>query len=237
MELTRDTLLGGQLVLWQPAKGHGYRFNLDPVFLASFTKPSECLMDLGAGCGVLSLFLLRAGLAQRVVAVEREPEMADLITRNALENGLGDRVQVVCGDLRHVELPRVDGVVFNPPYFRANQGRPAKNKLRDSARFERHGTLMDFVDASVRVVGDGEVAGIVPVERRDELLGAFIQKGMKPTRQRDVATRPGESALLSMVAAANQGPEKPVIESELVIHESGEGRVFSPEVKALVEGA
>ena len=58
LETTRDTLLNGELVLWQPAKGNGYRFNLDPIFLASFVTLSDTVIDLGAGCGVLGLFLL-----------------------------------------------------------------------------------------------------------------------------------------------------------------------------------
>ena len=34
--VTRDTFWHGRLAVWQPARGHGYRFNLDPVILARF---------------------------------------------------------------------------------------------------------------------------------------------------------------------------------------------------------
>ena len=53
LALTRDTLLKGTLALWQPAKGHGYRYNLDPVLLSGFAPAKGTILDLGSGCGVL----------------------------------------------------------------------------------------------------------------------------------------------------------------------------------------
>ena len=53
-EFSLDTPFKGTLALWQPAKGHGYRYNLDPVYLSGF-EPAHTvtIMDLGSGCGVL----------------------------------------------------------------------------------------------------------------------------------------------------------------------------------------
>ena len=237
LETTRDTLLNGELVLWQPAKGCGYRFNLDPVFLASFITPTGTVIDLGAGCGVLGLFLLKTGRAERLLVVERVGEMADLIRKNAVDNGLGDRVEVFCGDLRELELPRADAVVFNPPYFANNQGRPAKNELRDVARFERYGTLSDFVGtAASALVPGGEVAGIVPTARRVQLCEAMESAGLQVERTREVRPRPTEPARLAMIAGRLGEASQRREEDALVIHSGSEGRSFSDEVNALING-
>ena len=234
INLSRDTLLGGSLVLWQPAKGEGYRFNLDPVFLASFVEPCEMVVDVGAGCGILGLYLLKTGRAKRLVAVERVPEMAEIIIQNAAENGLEDVTEVICSDLRELTLDAADTVVFNPPYFRANQGRPAKNALRDAARFERYGTLDDFVQLGARLVGDaGEVVAIVPEARRAELGQCFRGQGLELSRTRQVITRPGAEPVLAILAGSRRGGR--CVEAEaLLIHAGEDGRTFSAEVEALV---
>ena len=236
ISLSRDTLLGGQLVLWQPARGEGYRFNLDPIFLAGFLGRWDTVIDLGAGCGVLGLYLLKTGRAKNVVAVERIPEMADIIRKNVIENGLEGRVEVVCSDLRNLEIEERGAVVFNPPYFRANQGRPAKNALRDAARFERHGGLGDFVRAAARVASqDHEVAAIVPEARDNELVACFEREGLSITRRRAVLTRAGDEPVLTMMAAASRSAGEVSVMDPLVIHAEPQGRAFSAEVNALVE--
>src|SRR5688572_25658633 len=97
---SKDALWGGKLTLWQPARGRGYRFNLDPVLLYGFAPPAAHTVDLGAGCGVLGLLLAAGGKAQRVTAIEIQPELAILAAKNADENGLRGRYEVLTGDLR-----------------------------------------------------------------------------------------------------------------------------------------
>src|SRR5262249_23627204 len=64
--VTQDAIFSGRLRLCQPARGAGYRFNLDPVLLAGFAAGGEHVVDLGAGCGVLGLALLVLGKAERL---------------------------------------------------------------------------------------------------------------------------------------------------------------------------
>lgn len=67
-------------------------------------KPGDTVIDVGAGTLILSMLALAHG-AGRVYAIEAEPELAELGTRVALDNGVGDRVTTVQGDARTVRLP------------------------------------------------------------------------------------------------------------------------------------
>jgi tRNA1Val (adenine37-N6)-methyltransferase len=225
------------LTLWQPARGHGYRFDLDPVLLAGFAEPAGNVIDLGAGCGVVGLLLLAFGKATRVTAVEIQPELAELARQNALGNDFESRMTVLCGDLRTLDLPRVDLVVFNPPYFKAGEGRVPPDRGRAAGRYETSGTLADFIAAGARAVVDGgRLNAIVPARRAREVESVFSDHGLALTRRRHVCSREGQNPrhlLWQAVKPPGAQPEAPVTEPPLVVHGSA-GREFSPEVRTLL---
>src|SRR5215510_9229577 len=90
---TLDTVLGGRVMLNQPALG--YRVAIDPILLAAAcpAEPGETIADLGCGVGTAALCLARRVADVRCVGVDLQPELADLANRNAEENGLADRVR------------------------------------------------------------------------------------------------------------------------------------------------
>jgi tRNA1Val (adenine37-N6)-methyltransferase len=230
--VTRDALLGGALVLWQPARGRGYRFNLDPVLLAGFLRPAAHVLDLGAGCGVIGLLLLVMGKAARVTAVEVQPQLAELVRRNALANGVSDRVEVVEADLRHADLPRADAVVFNPPYFRLGEGRVPPDPGRRDGRWETTGTLADFAGCAAAHLGaGGRLGAIVRATRAAELEATLAGLGLAPVRRRPVQPRRGAAAQHLLVEAVPGPAAGAVEETPLVVH-AGAGRIYSAEVRA-----
>ena len=234
-----DAFWGGRLRVWQPVRGAGYRFNLDPVLLAGFTPPATHIIDLGAGCGIVGLLLLAMGKAQRVTAIERQPQLAELCQRNADDNAFGHRLHVVCADLRACTLPIADAVVFNPPYFPALSGHAAPNPGRDQARHERFGTLADFVHRAVQPIQPhGFLTAIVPTQRASELTQLARQAGAAWEYHRQVVPRRGEPAnhlLLQAGWGASASASVPDA-APLIVH-AGQDRTFSPEVQGWVSGA
>jgi SAM-dependent methyltransferase len=80
--------------------------------LAARVTPSSTVLDLGAGTGLWAVVAARLG-ARRVVAVEQDPLLVPLIESLAHENGVGSRVEVVCGDARRLRLGREFDVVVS----------------------------------------------------------------------------------------------------------------------------
>ncbi len=125
---TLDEFLDGRLRLIQ--SGKGYRFSIDAILLAQFVtiKPGDVVVDLGAGCGIISLILLLEKPVGYVIALEIQKHLVDQAVRNAALNGFTDRMGVLLGDLRQVPLGRsiADAVVCNPP----TGGREAAESIR-----------------------------------------------------------------------------------------------------------
>lgn len=74
-------------------------------------QPGETLWDVGAGCGSIAIEWLRCGDGMAAVAIERHPERAAMIARNAAALGVPG-LRVVAGSAPRAlgELPRPDAI-------------------------------------------------------------------------------------------------------------------------------
>lgn len=74
-------------------------------------RSDSTVLDIGTGTGIWAIVAARLG-ARRVVAVEMEPLLIEIIRELARINGVADRVEVVLGDSRQLNLAREFDVVF-----------------------------------------------------------------------------------------------------------------------------
>jgi precorrin-6B methylase 2 len=86
--------------------------------LAAAVRPSDVVLDIGTGSGVLAVAAARAG-AQHVYAVEAS-DIADVAERVFALSGVQDRVTLIHGWSRQIELPEpadllVSEVIGNEP--------------------------------------------------------------------------------------------------------------------------
>src|SRR5277367_1381023 len=96
---TRDSILDGSITLIQPK--HGYRFSIEAILLARFARANtrDRVLELGAGCGVVSIMIATLYRPREVVAIEIQPPLADMIARNVAINQLKS-VTAINADLR-----------------------------------------------------------------------------------------------------------------------------------------
>jgi tRNA1Val (adenine37-N6)-methyltransferase len=204
--LSRDPILRGRLVLWQPQKG--YRFSIDPLLLGDFVGPPPLgrLVDIGAGVGVVGLLLGRSDPQAQVTLVELQPRLAELCRKNAAENGLAERCTIIEGDVLSPPVRKLlPGAGFElvascPPYYPVGRGGVNPDSEEAIARHELHLPLDDLVHAARRLVGfRGRVVLVYPSPRLAELLASLQRAGLTPTRLRLVHAHPGEPAQRALV--------------------------------------
>lgn len=78
--------------------------------IGEVVKPGDDVIEIGAGSGILSMFACAAGAAS-VTAVEIDPVLAGYVAESARANGLADRLTVLIGDGRDLDLPHADVVI------------------------------------------------------------------------------------------------------------------------------
>jgi hypothetical protein len=100
--------------------------------IAAKGVPSR-VVDAGAGTGRYALRAARLWPRATVIAVERDPILAEAIRINA--RAMGVKIEVLCADYLSLGLPPIDGItafIGNPPYVRHHDISP-----RDKAWYSR----------------------------------------------------------------------------------------------------
>lgn len=239
-ELTRDTLFNGRLVCAQYAAG--YRFSVDAVLAAGFCRPgpTDRILDLGCGCGVIGLILAFRHPGVRVTGLEVQEEMARLAEDNVEVNGLTERMEVVQGSLRDIASllgpESFDLVVSNPPYCPAGGGRISRGDQRARARHELDANISEVAAAAAFAVKNrGQVVFVYPAARSMALVAALKDARLEPKRLQPVYGRPGspEASLVLVEALKNGGGEVALL-APFYTHTEHHGS-FSPAMQALYE--
>ena len=206
-----------------------HTFGTDAVLLADFAARhvSKLACDLGTGCGIIPLLLLKSERANRVFGVEIQKEGAALAALNAEKNGITDKLSALCLDLKEVKgnLPQgaFDLVTCNPPYNADGSGNKNENGAKKIARHETMCSFSDVVSAAKYLLKYG---GRFCVCNRPERLGDMICEmhlaGIEPKVLREVIQRKGKAAWLVLLegkVGAKPGME---IMPPLFVEENGE---------------
>lgn len=223
-ETTEDTLLGGRVVLRQPATG--YRAAIDPILLAAAVpaKAGAHVLELGCGAGAAALALAARLPEMRVTGLERDPDMAQLCQANIDANGMGRRVTVLAGDLLapppELAAGGFDHVMANPPYLDPARADLSPDRGRRAANAEGAATLTDWVAAALAAVKrKGWITLIHRADRLDALIAAFAGRAGGITIL-PLWPKAGASAK-RVILRARKGVQSPsVVLSGLVLHEN-----------------
>lgn len=222
---TIDTILSGALTIVQPA--NGYRFAIDSILLARFAeiRPRDRVLELGAGCGVISVAIAATRHPRQVIALELQPELVALISSNAALNACY-HLTALQGDLRHRTIPGVspgsfDAIVANPPYRAIRTGRVSPNPARRLARDESTATLDAFIRAANRYCKDGGRASLVFTAARSvELIATLRKHHLEPKRLRFVHPYAGRPATTLLIEARKRGGIEALIEPPLILYDA-----------------
>lgn len=233
---------------WEPLDPHcrvlvsaSHGFTTDTLLLADFARPrpGERCADLGCGCGTIALLWRSRGRPGHILAVELQPEGARLAARSVEENGFGESIRVVQGDVRDykVLLPHqgLDLIACNPPYFVPGRGLASPNPQRAAARHGQQLTLEDLARAArFSLKYGGRLCLCLPAERLAEAVVVFHSHGLEPKRLRLVQERPGKPPYLLLMECKSGGKPGLRAEEALMIRD-GDG-AYSQEMTEIYGG-
>ena len=233
------------LDVWAPAdlrliqKKDGYRFALDSLLLIDFIrlKSKDRVLELGTGCGIISLGLFRKYPKIHLVGLELQAGFVELARRNLGLNQAEDRISLVRGDIRsltHFFRPgSFEAVVTNPPYRPLHTGRINPQSEKALARHEIAVKLENLLAATRQALKKGgRFFLIYPVRRLSALLALSRENHLEPKRLRLVQPRADREADWVLMEAVKEGGEELKVLPVLVVYEKP--GVYSPEVRDLL---
>lgn len=160
----------------------------DAVLLGAWVsvKPTDWVLDIGTGCGILPLMLAQRGVA-KVHAVDIDEASALEAAENFQASQWGRQLFAFHADIRHFALQcAYDLIISNPPFFinsfkcdvdRRNQARHTDTSL----------TFADLIAAVRRLLKpDGRFVVVLPERESHEFLPLAEQNNLYLSRKENI---------------------------------------------------
>ena len=238
LDPSEDGLLDGRIRLRQ-AKG-GYRAGLDAALLAATCDAADGARVLELGCGAGAALLAAAARRAQThfAGLERDPAAAALARENVALNALGDRVEVLEGDVgqpfARTGLAAFDAVMANPPFFDNPAALRGPAPARRAAWIADQGLAAWTAFAGKAVREGGSITLIHRADRLADLLG-LLGAHSGSFRIRPVQPFADAPAKRVLVRALKTGKAPLVLLPPLVLHPR-DGAKHTQEAEAILRG-
>ncbi len=216
----------------------GFRFGTDTFLLADFVrvKGKEKLIDLGTGCGIIPILLLKKYPELEAVGLDILEENIRLSLENAKINGVDSRFRAVRANVKDVKKffkpQSFDVAVSNPPFIEANRGDVSSKYYRAIARQEITATLEDFIAAARYLIKNrGRFYLLLPVHRFVDSIHLLRKYRLEPKRLRFIHPEKGKNANLFLLESIKSGGKGLEVEFPLVIYKNSTNRTYTEEVE------
>ena len=193
------------------AVSKNHTFGTDAVLLANFASDKKVKKhcDLGMGCGIISMLLLREEVTAETFGVDISKEAADLAKYTADEYSSGKFTPILADlkDLRGI-LPfsEFDLVTCNPPYKAEGAGIISATATDKVARHETECSLEDVIKVSSKLLkSSGRVCICQRPERLTDIMDLLRKYKCEPKRLRIVCKNEGSEPWLVLVEGRRDG--------------------------------
>lgn len=246
IETTRDKFHDGLFEVLQPAK-RGNRSGMDALLLAAALpkNSSGILADLGSGAGVAGLAALNLNPELKLLAVEKNPEMAELARKSLQLSGnaaLRNKTKVIEYDVTAscinrlkagLEPDSVDNIIMNPPYNMSRQRAPKDIIKAEAFMMGEGGIDAWFRTAAAITKPGGKLAIIYRTENLGELL-ACSQGRFGGLEIMPIHSRADEAAKRIIVRGTSASRAQMAIVPGFVVH--NEDGSFTEKAEAVFKG-
>lgn len=202
-------------------------FGMDAVLLSDFVKagPKDIVLDMCTGNGIIPTLLSAKTRAKHIYGLEIQPEAVDLAKRSVALNGLGQRVEIVQGDIKEIGsyFPKasINVVTCNPPYMIEQHGVVNEADHKTIARHEILCNLEDVVAAAAQTVRPGGNFYMVHRPfRLAEIIVMLTKYKLEPKRMRLVYPFIDKEPNMVLIEATRGGKSRMTVEKPLIVYNS-----------------
>ena len=202
-------------------KTGGQPFASDTYFLAAFAKKGKLAAELGCGSGACSLICAAKGKFEKIVAYELQPSLFEAASENVEKNGLSDKIEVICSDVKDIKRSDSFDVVFaNPPYLKMG-GKISPVEEKALARHEISGGVSEFAACASRMLKTGGVFYCVyRPDRLPSLFAALKENKIEPKIMTFVHHKRDFPSSMVLVRAIKGGAESMSVTKPLIVNEN-----------------
>ncbi len=202
-------------------------FGMDAVLLSgyAYAKSGEKVLDLCTGNGIVPILMAAKTKAERIVGIEIQKDIADLAKRSVSANGLKDRINIICADIKdaedYLQAGIFDVVTCNPPYMIDSHGIRNPDSPRAIARHEILCDLDDVARIASRMLRNGgKMFMIHRPFRLTDIFETLTKYGLEPKRMKLVHPYINREPNMVLIEAVLGGRRRLTVERPLIVYEA-----------------
>ena len=176
-------------------------------------KPTDVVLDIGTGCGLLPLMLAQKGVNQ-VDAVDIDQASVEEASINFEASQWHEQLKAYCIDIvDFAPEKRYDLIVSNPPYF--NRFSKCDSERKSRARHNDMGLSHEALCASVcrLLQPDGRFSLVLPATESVAFLKTAAQSGLYLHRKLDIIPMEGKAPNRVNLELRREKEEHPIVEN------------------------
>jgi len=200
-------------------------FGMDAVLLSGFAtvREGETAIDLGCGNGIIPILLSAKTRGLHFTGLEIQHDCADMAQRSVGLNHIGDRVEIVEGDIREASglfgKSSFDVVTSNPPYMLGGHGLKNPDSAKAVARHEILCTLEELVRETSRLLKPGGRFYLVHRPfRLAQIITVLKDYRLEPKRMRLVYPFIDKEPNMVLIEAVRGGKPRMTVEPPLIVY-------------------
>lgn len=190
-----------------------------------------CLLDIGAGTGLLTFMLLTEHTDLMAYCIEPNLKALVDLLQNIRENNLSERIKVQCTTIQSFESSSpFETIICNPPFFENQLQAPGTE--RNIARHDVQLSKVDLATHIYRLLHDyGQACVMYPQSEWNKWIDTSMQYGLYLQQQLNIQPR-ADKPINRVVGIFKKKPtSKPIIE-HLCIYNPDHS--YTPEFTALM---
>ena len=216
----------------------GLTFGTDALLLAGYVNGKfKRGVELGSGSGIISMLLLTRGKVEKVTALEVQEHYADLTKRNAELNGLTDRMECLCTDVReYIPSTEAELVFTNPPYMKTDSGKKNLAEKKNIARHVVNGDIYDFCRSARRMLKfGGNFVAVYRPDRLIDLIDAMRSSKIEPKRMTLVHADTDSEPSMALIEGKAGGRSGLLLTKPLIIYRDSSHKEYTDDMNYIME--